>query len=73
MAEEADPRLTGLVAVVRPIGLVGLGCNSIDIMNFRSKTGTSSGTTLAQGGPSASGKKYVDMKFKVPVPAWVTG
>ena len=25
-----------------------------------------------QGGPSASGKKYVDMKFKVPSPAWVT-
>ena len=26
-----------------------------------------------QGGPSASGKKYVDIKFEVPLPAWVTG
>ena len=26
-----------------------------------------------QGGPSASGKKYVDIKFKVPLMAWVRG
>ena len=26
-----------------------------------------------QGGPSASGKIYVDIKFKVPSLAWVTG
>ena len=26
-----------------------------------------------QGGPSASGKKYVDIKFRVPLLAWVTG
>ena len=26
-----------------------------------------------QGGPSASGKKYVDIKFKVPLVAWVRG
>ena len=26
-----------------------------------------------QGGPSASGKKYVDIKLKVPSLAWFTG
>ena len=26
-----------------------------------------------QGGSSASGKKYVDIKFKVPSPAWDRG
>ena len=28
---------------------------------------------FVQGGPSASGKKYVDFKFKVPSLAWVIG
>ena len=28
---------------------------------------------IVQGGPSASGKIYVDIKFKVPSLAWVTG
>ena len=30
-------------------------------------------TIAIQGGPSASGKKYVDIKFKVPSLAWVIG
>ena len=28
---------------------------------------------VVQGGPSASGKKYVDIKFKDLLLAWVTG
>ena len=28
---------------------------------------------LVQGGPSASGKIYVDIKFKVPLLAYITG
>ena len=31
------------------------------------------GLTWVQGGPYASGKKYVDIKFKVPLVAWVRG